>query len=354
MLILALLTACNRFDGPKSALVDARHALDAGDLAAFEAVVDVDAVVPDIATACATLGLEAHLSEAQFRYHGGWAAITRDLGDSVVDGATDTPEERQQIADGFRVRFPELPTDSCPALAVDLSQASFAAVDADHVTASLPSDAAHGGAWVFTLTHDPNGWRVTGVDGTALIATYEAAELEDARVRAHAIVADLQDGGAHDDWLALANYVDNHPEDADLAAANTALLAPFDGVEPPVHAIDTGFFKPPGLFRNRFVGTRVVSDRAATEAIVRFTFEDGDGRPAISMDGARDIVLATGPVGPTSSQRVTQRAGGMSWPSAVRSRATVVEVTWEDGTIWQHPAVVAGAWSPIPTDVPVE
>lgn len=350
MLILAWLVACGGSD-PSVALVEVQKALNSSDLAAFDAVVDVDTVIPEIAHTCDELALRKLQQGSDFQPRGAWVNVLPQLGVTL----TDDPDAKQHTIDQFRTDFPHLPTDRCPALGVKWEAAAITAHDDTHATATLPvAYAGHHGAWTFDLERRPDGWHVAHAHGGGLLTAWDTEEAAATQARGQSLVLGLADGGTPDQWEAARCYLAAHPEASRLAAVFAATLDPLEAQGGPLVVTDAGFFRPNGIFRNRHAQARVTNPtgRYADRVVVRFSFTDIDGRSATSGSGARDLVVATGPIPPSGVAQATVRAGGMAWPDATSVRADVVEVTWADGTVWRHPAVDAGAWSSMTSDVP--
>lgn len=235
------------------------------------------------------------------------------------------------------------------------SAASIVDHDDKHATATLPvAYDGHHGAWTFDLDRREDGWHVAHAHGGGLLTAWDAQERAANTARAQSLVVDLADGGRIDEWEAARCYVAAHPEQTRLGEALAAVLDPLEAVQGPLDATESGFFRPNGLFRNRHAQARIVNPTGtyANRVIVRFSFTDIDGQSITSGSGARDLVVATGPIPPNGSGQAVVRAGGMAWPDAIGVRADVVAIEWADGSEWQHPAVAAGAWSAMTSDVP--
>jgi hypothetical protein len=338
--------------GPQDALTEAQGALDRGDRAAFERVVDVAEVVPEVGAACAQLSLVRNLADQEL---GLAPRMDQALFGLVAGAMAGSPESGEAWLGLFRQGFPRLPVTECPALAVQLDRAVVTRVDRDHATASVPvAGAGFDAAWTLLLERRDGEWRVTHADGGPLVDAWRAHELQVARERAEALVAGLADGAPHDDWTMARAYLRRHPEATALAERYTADLAAVSAAAPVLPTSAVGFFQPRGWFRNRHVGATVrnPTPRAAREVVVRFSFEDAAGDEVVA--GSLDALVVVARELPAGGEvTVASPASRGTWPDAARATATVVAVTWGDGSTWRHPAVEAGAWSPFPTDQPV-
>jgi hypothetical protein len=323
----------------------ANTAMEDGDLAAFERLVDVDNVIPEVANTCAELQLARHADDAPFRRTSALEALGKEVGLALIAETMDQPQTRADLADDFRRRFPHLPDQACPALFAESAKPTVAIIDDTHATVSLPLTLDDfSSAWVLDLTKTDD-WRITGVRGNVLRRDYARHQQAKAKGRARELVAELSDGGDPADWQALRAYVANQPDDLDVVEGHEALMVPLLQATPPVTIEDAKFHRPPGLFRVRqaVVGVNNPTRQTASEVRLRVTMEDAYGNVA---NGAASDHLAQSlsNLSPGATQWASSPAGAMAWPGASAVRAQVVEVRWADGSSWTHPAAAAGAW----------
>lgn len=340
------LVGCGR--GPSDAVRAAKAALDADDREAFGRVVDVDAVIPEIGAACGAFVLVSNLSDQEL-------GRAPDLGDGFVGTLTRAVLGSSGLADQhlktFEQEFPVLPVDRCPLLILDVEHLTTTWEDREHAVVSWPVEVSgHRGEWRVSTVRRDDGWHVAHADGGPLIEAFRTQELAEAAAEARRLIDGLPAGAPHDDWEASRAWLRRHPEARAEAAAWEAAEAPLIGAPGALPARDVAFFQPRGWLRNRHAGATVTNPGPKTveRASVRFGFVDGDGAQVTAGD-LESVVVEVGPLPPHGELLAAAPAPRGTWGEAARPVATVIAVTWADGTSWRHPAVEAGRWSPFPT-----
>lgn len=341
------LLACR--GGPEGAVVAAQDALAAGDRAAFDRAVDASVVIPEIGAACVELQQVATLSEQEL---GRAPDLDAGLVGTLVRAVQSSPDVARHHRETFDREFPALPVDRCPALVLDVDHLSTARDGRDRAVVSWPVEVdGRRGEWRVVTERRADGWHVAHADGSALVQAWRDQELAEAAAEARRLIAGLPDGAPPDDWTASRAWLRRHPEATAEAAAFAAAEAPLVRAPGALPTSGTGFFRPRGWLRNRHAGTTVTNPgpRAVARATVRLGFADGGGAPLAAGD-LEALVVEVGPIPPGGSATAASPASRQTWSDAARPVATVIAVTWADGTSWRHPAVEAGRWTVFPTE----
>ncbi len=323
---ILLLLGCEA-PGPDSALTQADHTRQTGDLARYEQAVDVETVVPQMYAICDRLRLRADLEAREFEPPAGPLEydVATPLGDLVAWASLQRAATRQPAIDAFRATFPAVP-DGCPELGVPLSGAPL--------EEGWPGrwHAAHEAGWDLTIV-DTGDWQVVGVDGERVITLREEAAARNARNEALRLLRAL--GSEAGDWSRLRNYVARHPEQADIGVALAAELARVEAEPSLLPTGPTGLLTRVTVVPARHLATEVTLDAPVRDLGVRFT-RSNDG-------STREITAHTGPLA-TGTWLISTRASGSFWDGTGDVGATVVALEHADGRVERHPALVAGAW----------
>ncbi len=343
--MIALLLASGCFlltAGPREALQQAAVAFEAGDLVAFEQVVDVDAVAPDVISACQDLGGRlVELDAQQFQR----PSLAADVGEALADAVRRSPEVYAEIVAKLRADFTSLGDDASPITALCdplrvAGEVRFELPDGDRAEALLPVsiDTVQADARL-RFERRAGDWMLVGVDLSDALHGYERHQLDAAHRRAAELLAALPASREADHWAALRAYLHNRPEDTEIAAAYHEMLEPLVSAATPLEVTRTwmepaGFL---GMWRNARVSVRS-PDRDAQGFVVQFWFADGMGEELTLTRTAltrRDV---------TGGETVDSAGVRVGMARAVSARGVVTRVTWADGEEWVHPAVLAGAW----------
>lgn len=337
-----ILTACGVPDRPAQALTAAAEALEAGDLAAFEAVVDLEATAPVVFETCMRIRLDAHLDDYQFQPPRASQRVGMGLETALTEAII---SEKSSAPDQFRKVFPNVNREDCSGLV--WGAPTLGKREGEHATLNVP--VTIGGSettWNLALTKGER-WKIVGVDPKDAVSEHRTYRLDQARGVARALVATLPGGAPHDDWQAIRNYTHNQPGDTEVADLFEAAMAPLVAAEFPLEVTDVGLFMPRGLLPVRNAGARVRngSGKALQGYTLQFWFEDVSGGAITAASGDSFLRIRRGPLPVDGEDRIAVKAGSWSWPTAARARASVLEIDWRDGSRWTHPAVQAGAWT---------
>lgn len=343
VITLSFLAGCS---GPAGALERAEEAHAVGDLAAFERAVDVDVVIPQLFSACADLLSHADLDNEQFTHGTPSTTLIRLVEQSVFAAV------EEQATETFRSSFAEITGRDC--LDAELLTVWVTRIDRDHARAELTVEIDGVDVrWSVALKRIDGSWKVVSLDPLQSASTYSVAQLRRAEERALTLSEQLATTRSTDDWAAVRNYLGRHPDAESIAANYDEALAPLLKADPPLDVVDAHLFKPGGLFRLKHTFAKVhnPTPKGVDGFKIRLHYSDAMGTPIRASTGQEALVTEVHrPVPAHATQTLTARSGGWSWPGATRAEGVVIEITYEDGSTWTHPAVDAGAWPALPNE----
>ena len=346
MLILVF-SACSLFDRPELALKKANDAWAAGDLAAFEELVDLDAVAVQAVEGCLRLSVLDGWSERQFQPRSGWTQLGIVLEESLVQGVVELggPEIAEQARQDFGMKSME---EVCPAFAPgdpsDMVVHRYeGGADVD-VPLLLYGEGVHA---VVKMQRLDSGWKVTGLSFDAAEEQYKELQETRAQARARQLLDQLSADFDRSIWLELEAYAEHHPEDP-VGVQLRALVDPLVNAETPVVATEAWLQdrRLPG-FRDAKARIENRSGLQVSRVTVRFELQDSAGRSLRHVDG-EDALTGTLTTSLGSGDQAVfgvPGAGVLFFPDASRVQATPIAVVYEDGATWTHPAVEKGLWT---------
>jgi hypothetical protein len=342
-----LLAACGMFDRPELTLQKANQAWVDKDLAAFEALVDLDAVAPDALEGCARLSAMRGMSDRQFQPRTGWTELGVALEEGMVKGIVELagPEVAEQARQDFGTQTME---QLCPAMAPgDMSDLVVhkyeGGADLD-VPVLVHGEGTH---VVVKMQKLDSGWKVTALSFDAAEEEYRAKQLERARSRAAELLDQLEGTFSRSVWLELEAYVANNPDDP-TGPKLRALVDPLLNADTPVVATEAWLQERrlPG-FRDAKARVQNTGSQTAKSVTVRFELQDSAGRTLRNVDGEDGLqgVLAASLAPGDQATFGVPGAGVLLFPDATQVRAVPTSVVYDDGSVWTHPAVEAGLWT---------
>ena len=342
--MILTLVACGLLDDPRSALQQAETAWTSGDLEAFEAVVDVDAVAPVAAASCLQLVDMAELDDRQFQNGGVLSDLGRALSSAlVIDVASQAGET---AAANFRAGFGTRELECPNVMILDRRPTVVSRGDGSAIVGVAVLIEEHEARVDLTLRREES-WRIVGLETASALVSYRDWQLDRAQERALVLSSGLSAKPGPDQWAAVRSYLRNHPEASAVKSKYDATHEPLVGAVAPL-TVQRAWFEPGrGLFGVRRARAEVLNPtgQAALGFTVRHTFSTVMGEPVLSTGGRESLQTSFGELG--SGEAVALRgdkAGRLTWP-ADSTEAVVVQVRWADGSTWTHPAVEAGAWS---------
>jgi hypothetical protein len=336
-MLLLLLGACNVVNGPTQALLDAKVAYDAQDLDAFEAIVDVDAVAPQVAEGCVAMAIIDDWEERQFRPQSTWEDAGLAFGANLLSAAINAGS--QDIAASAREDFGTKPVgEYCDGLDFAPGKPKVT-IDGDRATALIPVT-VHGVATDLPvdMANRETGWKVIGVDVQATIDGFKAASEANAAVRAGELMGTLESDASA--FSMLETYLANHPEDTKLIGQWESKTADVLAATAPVK-LDRATLGRGGMLRGR--GVRVLLSHEAEQPVrtvwVRIVVVGSGGNQV------QDTEVATIPWMGEDTTFETPINVRVRDPDAVDVQGTVVKVVYADLSEWVHPAIEKGWWS---------
>lgn len=172
-MLLLTLSACSLLFGPKPALVEAHEALKTGDLATFEARVDLDTVASQATEGCVRVTLLEDWGEMSQR-----KSPLRDLalsaGRGLLGGLVEASAE--DLASQARAEFgTKTLAELCPAIQPGPPSQVKVETHGESATASLPITAWGATTWLQAeMRKQDTGWQVVGLDFDPAIVDIKA------------------------------------------------------------------------------------------------------------------------------------------------------------------------------------
>lgn len=177
MTLLLHTLACGLFGGPRAALNEGWNALVAGDLEAFEAVVELETVVPQAVEGCVRVSMLPEWAEREKRPPNALRGLGQALGRGLLSGVVEAGAE-ELVADARTDFGTKRPDELCPAIQPGDPERATVERNGDLATARLPIVAYDTETWlVADMRRTEAGWKVTSLDFEPAIVELKQALL---------------------------------------------------------------------------------------------------------------------------------------------------------------------------------